>query len=93
MINTLDFMSTLKLYMENQEDFNHFWHYLKLLNDANLIECIGDNNGDLGISFAASGEPIVSIKNFRLTLQGSQSLEAMKNNGFRVKVMKSLQAC
>ncbi|UTW66175.1 DUF2513 domain-containing protein [bacterium SCSIO 12643] len=79
-LNTLEVFTSLNYDHNVKTDFNLVWHYLKLLNDQNLIECIGDNNGDLGISFTGSGEPIISVKHFRLTMLGHQALEAMNNN-------------
>ncbi len=75
MLNTLEFIESLGLNQNNDKDIKVFWHNLKLINDANYIECIGDSDGDLGISFTAIGTPIIRIKSFRLKLAGNQALE------------------
>lgn len=90
-LNTLEIFQLLRYDHNEKNDFNLVWHYLKLLNDQNLIECLGDKNGDLGISFTGSGEPIISVKSFRLTMNGHQTLEAMSNNKIWTKVKVVLE--
>ena len=90
-LNTLEVFTTLNYDYNDMTDFNLVWHYLKLLNDQSLIECIGDNNGDLGISFTGSGEPIISVKHFRLTMSGHQALEAMDNNKVWEKIKSGVE--
>lgn len=91
MINTLDLMLKLDLDKDNQDEFNQFWYYLNLLNDTNYIDCIGDKENNLGISFSANGEPIVSVINFRLTLSGNQALEVMRTNKIWSKIKDNLK--
>jgi hypothetical protein len=91
MLNTLEFIESLGLNQNNDKDIKVFWHNLKLINDANYIECIGDIDGDLGISFTAIGTPIIRIKSFRLKLAGNQALEAMNLNSVWLKIKDNLK--
>ncbi|WP_417874122.1 DUF2513 domain-containing protein [Xanthomarina gelatinilytica] len=90
-INTLGLFSTLNYDTNNQEDFDIVWHYLKLLREQDLIECLNDSENNLGISFTGSGQPIISVKNFRLTIIGHQTLETMKTNKAWEKVKDGLK--
>ena len=91
MLNTLEFMKSLGLNYDDDKDVKLFWHNLNLINDANYIECIEDKENDLGISFTATGTPIVRIKSFRLKLNGNQALEAMNLNNVWLKVKDNLK--
>lgn len=89
-ISTLEIFTLLNYDDDNQEDFDIVWHYLKLLREQDLIECLNDRENNLGISFSGNGEPIVSVKNFRLTIIGHQTLETMKTHKTWKKVKKGL---
>ncbi len=86
MINTLDYLSELKLNVDDKDEFKEFFHYTKLLKDAELIICDNDNEGNLGLSFTSMGEPMISVKMFRLTINGHQILEALKTDGIWDKI-------
>lgn len=90
-INTLGIFAALNYDEKNQEDFDLVWHYLKLLSEQNLIECLNDTDNNLGISFTGNGQPIISIKSFRLTIIGHQTLETMKTNKAWEKVKDGLK--
>jgi hypothetical protein len=90
-INTLGIFTALNYDSNNQEDVGIVWHYLKLLSEQGLIECLNDSNNNLGISFTGNGQPIISVNNFRLTIIGHQALETMKTNKAWKKVKDVLK--
>lgn len=84
-LNTMQVMEKVGLNININDDGNKAWFYLKLLADQDLIECVsGDVN--LGFSFTGGGEPLISIRSFRLTLSGHQILESMANETIWSKI-------
>jgi hypothetical protein len=77
-LNTMQILEKVDLDSNNSDDGNKAWFYLKLLADQDLIECVGGDE-NLGFAFTGGGEPMISIKSFRLTLSGHQILESMAN--------------
>jgi hypothetical protein len=81
-INTLKIFEKLKYSDKNDEDSKQVWFYLKLLNDQGLLECLNqdsDKKETLGFSYFGNGQIHMIILNFRLTMQGYQTLESMTN--------------
>ena len=90
-INTQELMDAMFVNQENQQSFNIFYNYLKILNEQEYIECINDSKNNLGITFTGRGEPIISIKNFRITTSGNEALRVMNSNKFKEKINKILK--
>jgi hypothetical protein len=89
-LNTMQIMANTGLDINNKDDGNRTWFYLKLLDDQDLIECVsGDEN--LGFSFTSGGEPMISIRSFRLTLSGHQILESMANETIWSKIKEPVK--
>lgn len=105
-INTLQIFESLKYSIENQEDLNLVMFYMKLLNDQGLIECISNDSIDknnLGFITLGSQRLAIKVLSFRLTIQGHQTLESMRNekiwnkirvplNKFGIEALKQIPA-
>lgn len=87
-INTKDIFLRLGYDVKNDKEANEVWHYLKLLNDENLIECLGGNL-DLGFTLNGNGSISIGIKNFRITSKGYQTFEIITTSKVWEKLKKS----
>jgi len=90
-LNTKEIFSELEYNVENDDHANEVFYYLNLLNDQGLIDCLKDKNNDLGFQFLGHGELLIITKNFRLTMQGHQTLEAMSENKVWKRIKEPLK--
>ena len=72
-LNTVEIFSKLNYNINNDIETKEVWHYLKLLSEQKLIECIEDKE-NLGFSFLGNGRIVCSVKKFRITNSGYSDL-------------------
>lgn len=89
-LNTSEIFSKLNYNLNLDKETKEVWHYLKLLSEQKLIECI-DVNDNLGFSFLGNGEIMLSIKKFRITTTGYQTYETISSNVIWSKLKSQLK--
>jgi len=75
-LNTSEVFTKLNYNIGNDSEMKEVWHYLKLLSEQKLIECIDDKE-NLGFSFLGNGQITCGIKKFRITNTGYQTYETI----------------
>jgi len=82
-IATDELMEGLKIDEENDQETDKFLGHLFILNDNNCLDCADRN---LGVRRGLSGEYNYSVQCFRLTAQGYQFLDVLKNDTIFSKI-------
>ena len=78
-LSTSEIFTKLNYNSDSDSQSKEVWHYLKLLSEQKLIECI-DNTENLGFSFLGNGAIVYGIKKFRITNTGYQTYETITTN-------------
>lgn len=89
-LNTSEIFLKLNYNSDLDKDRKEIWHYLKILSEQDLIECIDDKE-KLGFSFLGNGAIIYSIKKFRITNTGYQIYESISANKIWNKIKNPLK--
>ncbi len=83
-IDTEKLMEKLEIDEDNKQKIDSFLGHLCILNDNNCLDCRDD---DLGIiSRGSDGECCYTVEYFRLTAQGYQFLDVLKNDTIFSKI-------
>jgi hypothetical protein len=90
LINTRELFDKLNFDLNNQRDVQEAYHYINLLNDQNLIECVNGQE-NIGFILLANGLINVRISNYRLTHFGHQTYEAMNSSIIWKKINGALK--
>ena len=89
-LNTVEIFSKLNYNISNDIETKDVWHYLKLLSEQKLIECIEDKE-NLGFSFLGNGRIVCNVKKFRITNSGYQTYEIITTNKIWNKIKTPLK--
>ncbi|PXY38742.1 hypothetical protein DMB65_21245 [Flavobacterium cheongpyeongense] len=89
-LNTVEIFSKLNYNINNDIETKEVWHYLKLLSEQKLIECIEDKE-NLGFSFLGNGRIVCSVKKIRITNSGYQTYEIITTNKIWNKIKTPLK--
>ena len=89
-LNTVEIFSKLNYNISNDIETKEVWHYLKLLSEQKLIECIEDKE-NLGFSFLGNGRIVCNVKKFRITNSGYQTYEIITTNKIWNKIKTPLK--
>lgn len=89
-LNTTEIFTKLNYNADKDNERKEVWHYLKLLSEQNLIECLDDKE-NLGFSFLGNGAIIYGIKKFRITNTGYQTYESINTNVIWNKIKTPLK--
>ena len=89
-MNTSEIFSKLNYDNDKASERKEVWHYLKLLSEQKLIECIDDKE-NLGFFFLGNGTIVCGIKKFRITNVGYQTYESITTNMIWNKIKTPLK--
>ncbi len=81
-LRMMDLADSLCLDWKNSDDLKTLYFYLGILNDCKLIQCLSNNDNNLGFSFTSNNVISANISTrYRLTNSGHQTYEALCNDG------------